>query len=128
MTTYFGFTKLVVNDLEACAAFYTAVFGMQEQRRIRSDIAGRPIEEILFGASASGGGSFVLLHYLDVTAPSDDEVILGMWTDDIHGLFARAEAAGGSVVQEIAERPEHGVHLGFLTDVEGHLIEVVQAL
>ena len=128
MTNHFGFTKLVVHDLEACAAFYTAVLGVEEQRRVEGTIASRPIEEILYGATAPGGGSFILLRYLDSVAPSRDEVILGVWTEDIHALFDRAVAAGGSVPQPIAENPEHGVHLGFLADPEGHLIEVVQPL
>ncbi|MFA5883313.1 MAG: VOC family protein [Acidimicrobiia bacterium] len=128
MTTHFGFTKLVVHDLEVCAAFYTAVLGVEEQRRVEGSVAGRPIEEILYGATAPGGGSFILLRYLDSEAPSRDEVILGVWTDDIRALFDRAVAAGGSVPQPIAESPAHGVHLGFLADPEGHLIEVVQPL
>ena len=128
MTNHFGFTKLVVHDLEACAAFYTAVLGVEEQRRVEGTVAGRPIEEILYGATAPGGGSFILLRYLDSVAPSRDEVVLGVWTDDIHALFDRAVAAGGAVPQPIAENPEHGVHLGFLADPEGHLIEVVQPL
>jgi lactoylglutathione lyase len=126
MTNHFGFTKLVVHDLDASAAFYTAVLGVQEQRRIHGDLAGRPLEEIVFGATAPGGGSFILLRYLDSVAPSRDEVILGVWTDDIHAFFDRGVAAGGSVAQPIADRPEYGVHLGFLADPEGHLIEVVQ--
>jgi predicted enzyme related to lactoylglutathione lyase len=128
MTTHFGFTKLVVHDLETCAAFYTSVLGVEEQRRVQGAVAGRPIEEILYGATAPGGASFILLRYLDSSAPAQDEVILGVWTDDIRALFDRGVAAGGSVPQPIAENPEHGVHLGFLADPEGHLIEVVQPL
>jgi predicted enzyme related to lactoylglutathione lyase len=120
---------LVVADLDACAAFYTDVFGVREQYRVHDDIAGRVIDEILFESTAPGGGTFVLLRFTDAaTAPSSDGVVLGFVTDEIETLFTRAVDAGGSVVEDIHDAPEHGVRVGFLADVEGHLIEVVQLL
>lgn len=124
---HFAFTKVVVDDLEACAAFYAQSFGLEEQYRVRADIAGRPIDEILYAASAPGGGTFVLLRFLDGPgAPTG--VIPGFVTDEIDAVFARAVAAGGSVAQEPEDMPKHGHRVGFLTDPEGRLIEVVQAL
>jgi predicted enzyme related to lactoylglutathione lyase len=125
---HFGFTKLVVADLDACAAFYTDVFGMKEQRRVHDEIAGRAIDEILFESTAPGGSTFVLLRFADAAEPSSDGVILGFVTDEIDALFARAVEAGGSIVEDVHDAPEHGVRVGFLADVEGHLIEVVQLL
>ena len=125
---HFGFTKLVVADLDACARFYTAVFGVREQTRVHAQIAGRPIDEILYEATAPGGGTFALLRFADVPAPAHDEVILGMITTDLAGVVARCTAAGGSVVQPPTAMPEHGVLVAFLSDVEGHLLEVVQLL
>jgi catechol 2,3-dioxygenase-like lactoylglutathione lyase family enzyme len=65
---HFGFTKLVVGDLDRCAAFYSEVFGLREQNRVHDEIAGRPIDEILFQATAPGGGTFVLLRFADMTS------------------------------------------------------------
>jgi predicted enzyme related to lactoylglutathione lyase len=125
---HFSFTKIVVTDLEVCGAFYAEVFGLREQYRLRSEIAGRAIDEVLFEATAPGAGSFILLRFVESTGPASVGVIPGFVTDEIEGLFARAVAAGGSVEQPIADAPAHGVRVGFLADPEGRLIEVVQRL
>ena len=126
--TRFGFTKLVVADLEASASFYTAVFGVEEQHRVRAEIAGRRIDEIIFTATGPEASTFVLLRFADQATPSQAEVILGFITDDIDALFGRVVTAGGAVVQEIEAMPQHGVRVGFVSDPEDHLIEVVELL
>src|SRR3954452_2167156 len=127
-TDRFGFTKLLVADLEVSATFYKAVFGLEERGRVRSEIDDRKIDEIMFEPQSAGGASFVLLHFDGVTAPSSDEVILGFITTDMTSLVARVEQAGGAVVTPAKERPEHGVLVAFVKDNEGHLIEVVEML
>jgi lactoylglutathione lyase len=125
---HFGFTKLVVVDLDASAAFYATVFGVAEQYRIHAEIAGRTIDEILFSATAPAAATFALLRFADQATASYAEVILGFITDDVDALFGRALAAGGAVAQAVEAQPQHGVRVGFLTDPEGHLIEVVELL
>jgi predicted enzyme related to lactoylglutathione lyase len=125
---HFGFTKLVVADLDKSVAFYTQVFGVEEQHRVHAEIAGREIDEILFAPTAPGASTFVLLRYTDRSVPSNDEVIVGFITDDVDAVCARVVDAGGSIAQVAGEQPEHGVKVAFVTDVEGHLIEVVQLL
>ncbi|WP_257459192.1 VOC family protein [Archangium lipolyticum] len=126
--TKFGFTKLLVNDLEASAAFYTSVCGLAETGRVEASIAGRNIREILFAPAHEGSATFVLLKFLDAPKPANDEVILGFMTDDVDAFVERAKAAGGAVAQPAYSAVEHGVKVAFVTDVEGHLIEVVQLL
>jgi len=128
VTDHFSFTKLVVADLEASARFYTTVFGVREQTRVHAEIAGRPIDEILYEATGPGGATFALLRYGDATAPSHEEVILGIVTSDLDGVVDRVGGAGGTVVQAPTAMPEHGVTVAFVTDLEGHLIEVVELL
>jgi predicted enzyme related to lactoylglutathione lyase len=125
---HFAFTKLVVANLEASAAFYTQVFDLQEQRRVKDDIGGRAIEEILFESTAPGGASFVLLHFADTPEPSAGSVIGGFLTDDVDDVFTRAVAAGATVVEPAHDAPEHGVRVGFLADPDGHLLEICQML
>lgn len=125
---HFAFTKLVVADLAVAEAFYTAVFDLSPTHRVQSDIAGRPIDEVMFAATAPGASTFVLLTYPDLTEPSSDEVIVGFVTDDVDAVLQRAVEAGGQVAREPRDMPEHGVRVGFATDPEGHLIEVVQVL
>jgi predicted enzyme related to lactoylglutathione lyase len=128
MADHFSFTKLLVNDLEASAAFYKAVTGVEELTRVQSNIAGREIDEIIFKATAEGAASFVLLKFVGAPKPVNDEVILGFVTPDVDAFVKRALAAGGKVTQEPYDNVEHGVRVGFVEDVEGHLIEVVQML
>lgn len=125
---YFGFTKLLVTDLEASAAFYTAVCDLQELARVESTIGGRPISEIMYQPTGEGAGMFVLLQFTDQPAPGSEEVILGFQTTDVEAFIERALAAGGSLVEPVKDMPEHGVRVGFVADNEGHLIEVVELL
>ena len=124
----FGFTKLQVDDLEKTADFYKAVCGLTEQQRVQSSITGRAISEIIFNPPYQGAATFVLLKFLDAPKPTNDEVILGFITEDVDAFMQRVEAAGGTVQTAPVPDPEHGVKVGFCTDVEGHLIEVVELL
>jgi predicted enzyme related to lactoylglutathione lyase len=125
---HFSCTKLVVADLEKACAFYKAVFGLTEQNRVTAAIEGRPISEIMFNPTAPGGATFVLLAYTDTPTPSLSESITLFITPDLAGLLKKARAAGGQVVDEMRDMPEHGVKVAFVRDVEGHLIEVVELL
>jgi len=62
VTSHFGFTKLVVQDLEAMATFYKDVAGLVEMARVQDAVGDRKIDEILFNATGQGGATFVLVH------------------------------------------------------------------
>ena len=124
----FAFTKLVVADLERSAAFYTQVFGLEEQYRVTDEIGGRAMQEILYKSTAEGGATFVLLHFADTPEPVGGSVIGGFLTDDIDEVFASAVVAGATVVDPVHDAPEHGVRVGFLADPDGHLLEICQLL
>ncbi len=124
---HFSFTKLQVNDLEKSAAFYAAVCGLTELTRVDSDIAGRPIREIMFQPTGDGAAMFVLLQFMDQPGSGND-VILGFQTEDLAGFVERALAAGGQLADPIRSMPEHGVKVAFVRDNEGHLLEVVELL
>jgi len=125
---HFGCTKLVVADLERACAFYKSVFGLTEQARVDAEIEGRKISEIMFHPTAPGGATFVLLAYADTTMPARSEAIILFITPDLATLLDKARAAGGTVVENAYDRPEHGVKVAFVRDNEGHLIEVVELL
>jgi len=125
---HFAFTKLVVGDLDNSAAFYEAVFGLKPQARINAEIGGRAITEIVYEATGKGGAAFVLLAFNGVPRPAKGEVIVGFACDDVDAVVARATAAGGAVFQAARDAPEHGLRVGFLTDPEGHLIELIKPL
>jgi predicted enzyme related to lactoylglutathione lyase len=125
-TARLTFTKLVVHDLDGLAAYYSAVYGLDEVARIQAEVAGSPIDEIILGADGGRSG-LILFRYLDREAPSHHEVILGFDTPDIDALFTRATAAGGRVHVAPIDPKIPGIDLiGFVADPEDHLAEVVQ--
>lgn len=126
--SHFGFTKLIVQDLEAMATFYKDVAGLTESGRVQAMVGERAIDEIMFNATAEGGSTLVLFKFLDRTAPATEEVILGFITPDLEAFVERTKAAGGAIVTEIETQAEHGVKVAFVKDPEGHLLEVVELL
>jgi catechol 2,3-dioxygenase-like lactoylglutathione lyase family enzyme len=118
----------VVDDLDKTAAFYRSVCGLVEEGRSEDQIAGRPIQELYFKADPPGTGTFTLTKFLDAPTRSKPGVILGFVTEDIVAFVDRAQAAGASVEQAAHPRPEFGVKVAFLNDIEGNLLEVVELL
>ena len=122
----FAFTKLIVRDLEAMARYYAEAYGLTETQRLRAVIAGSPIEEIFLAADGERSG-LILLTWANGDTPDTGNLILGFTTSDIDGLFARATAAGGTIVEPPRTREEAGgLKVGFLRDPEGQLTEVVE--
>ena len=124
----FGFTKLVVHDLDAAAAFYCKVYDLHAVQRVRGESIGdEEIEEIMLSADPKATfGSFVILKYLRRPPPPTGELLLGFGTDDLPALLERVCAAGGRVHAPIRDLPHHGLRVAFATDPEGHVAELVQ--
>jgi len=122
----FGFTKLVVHDLDRMVAFYSEAFGLVEDYRVASRIGDRPIDEVTFEVTSPGAGVLVLLRYADSDGPVTGEVIVGFQVPDMDAAVARAVAAGAVVHREPQLMRRYAVTTAFLTDPEGHLIELVE--
>jgi predicted enzyme related to lactoylglutathione lyase len=129
-STSFGFTKLIVHDLEKLAAFYGEVYGLHAVNRVRGEsIGGEEIDEIMLSPDPSAQwGSLVLLKYVARRPSPSGELILGFTTDDLPALLDRVRAAGGGVHAPIKDMPELRIRVAFATDPEGHLAELVQVL
>ena len=121
-----SFTKLIVADVDKMAAYYTEVFGFEPIERVESDIGGDPIDEIILGVAGEYAGGVILLKFTQKPAPTGGEVILGFTTDDIDALFAKILAAGGSIHAPVRDDPDVPYKVGFATDPEGHLAEIVE--
>ena len=128
MPSAFTFTKLVVQDLEAMAAFYTSAYGLHAVARVRDEKIGREaIDEIMLSLDPNAAfGTFVLLRFPERAPAPTGEVILGFTTDDLPALLERIRAAGGGVHAPMVEMPERRLRVAFATDPEGHLAELVQ--
>ena len=128
MTT-FGFTKLVVGDLERMKAFYVNAYGLKQFDRVRADIGIDPIDEIMLGKdSGFGPGSLVLLRFTELAPPRPGAVILGFVTDDLKAQVERVVANGGRIHAAIKDIPEMKVRVAFVKDPEGNLAELVQMI
>ena len=128
--TSFGFTKLIVHDLDKLAAFYRDVYGLHAVNRVRGEsIGGEEIDEIMMSADPKAQwSSLVLLKYVARAPSPNGEVILGFTTDDLPALLERVRAAGGGITAPMKELPHLGVRVAFATDPEGHLAELVQVV
>jgi predicted enzyme related to lactoylglutathione lyase len=126
----YGFTKIVVDNLDRTANFYKTVFDYRELQRVQSSVAGELIEEIILVRGEDMGGEIPLVvwKWPGRAAPAASDVILGFITADADAVMARAVAAGGRVVEAPRNQPEHGVRVGFAADVDGRLLEIVQML
>lgn len=128
LDTDFMFTKLNVHDLDAAAAFYASVVGLVEMARVEAVIAGRPVTEVVYMPTYPGGPMFVLAHFHDAPAPATGELIMGFASQDLDAFVARAQLAGGTVIEAAHDIPEAGMRVAFVADTEGHILEVTQML
>jgi len=126
--TPLGFTKLIVEDVDRMSEYYRLVCGLEEEARSEDRIAGRPIIEVYFQSNPPGTGTFTLTKFLDTPRIANEAVILGFVTTDIEQFVANAVSAGSRVIEPVQSRPDHGVQVAFVKDIEGNLIEVVQIL
>lgn len=127
----FSFTKVIVDDLDRPAAFYKSVFGMRELARIQDALTPeRPIEEIILSLADDMAGEppLILFKFLGEAPPAASDVILGFAVPDVDAVVERVKSAGGKVVREPRDQPEHGVRVAFATDCDGRLLEIVQML
>jgi predicted enzyme related to lactoylglutathione lyase len=124
----FGHVKVVVDDLERCAAFYRDVCGLAEFGRADAVMNGRRGNEVMFAPTSEGGAMFVLVKFHDAPPPQRNQMLLGFRTDDLEAFLDRLLAAGGQLTQDITTVAEHGVKAAFATDVEGNVLEVLQLL
>jgi lactoylglutathione lyase len=124
----FGHVKVVVDDLDRCAAFYSEVCGLVEYGRADATMNGRSGTEVMFAPTSEGGAMFVLVKFHGAPAPQSTDVLLGFRTDDLEAFCDRLVAAGGRLTQEITTVAEHGVKVAFASDVEGNVLEVLQLL
>ena len=129
MPTHTMFTKLIVADEEAQAAYYGAVYHLNVIHRVQGESDGQPFREVILSAGTDmSAGTLVMFNFTERDKPRDQQVILGFVVDDLEALVGRIEANGGKMVGPIREEREHGVRVVFSTDPEGALCENVQML
>ncbi len=126
----FTFTKMFVADLDSEAAFYEQVIGLKIVMRMTVGEGDSIADEVLLSADGTlgGGASLALLRYRERPAPPVGELMLGFMVEDVDGVAALAERAGGRILHAPHDIPEHGVRVTFVADAEGHEMEIIQPL
>ena len=124
----FAFTKIVVDDLDAESAFYSAVLGLVEKQRTTAGKGDAAYTEAVLSFTHSDEPSLLLLKRLGREAPAPGEAVLGFAVPDVDRVVRAAKAAGGTVRVEPRSIPPHGLRVVQRADPEGHLLEIVQQL
>ena len=127
MTSHFAFTKLVVDDLDTQAEFYTTVFGQVVKHRFSGGEGDGAFEEVVL-APADGEGTSLLLIRYNHKAPQPGEAVLGFAVTDVDEAVRAALAAGGVVRSEPKSLPHQAVRVAEIADPERHRLELVQQL
>lgn len=133
MSGHFKFTKIIVTDVDRLFAFYRDTFGMTQIARIRQGEGKDELDEIVMGSAgsargANAGHSLVIQRYPNRPIPACGEMTLGFIVADIDQAIKVAVAAGATIDRPVWTEAEHGIHVAFIKDPDGHLIEVVQML
>ncbi|MDG2026051.1 MAG: VOC family protein [Acidimicrobiales bacterium] len=123
-------TKIVVNDVDAMAAFFDAVFGLSSVSRNSGGEGHHQFDELLIGADGTRGGGFTLLSWVNRPTPSPDGVMLMFLVPDIAAVIDRAVAAGGSATEprKVAREGRPKIEISFVSTPEGHECECVQVV
>ena len=120
---HLSFFKLNVRDIDRMARFYAETFGMQETQRIDQPL----FREIMLQCPGDRF-TLVLFQYLDgrqIEIGSGYGPV-GFMTKDIEKAIARAVAQGAVNPRGPIDLPR--MRAAFLTDPEGHEIELLQTL
>jgi catechol 2,3-dioxygenase-like lactoylglutathione lyase family enzyme len=121
----FGFTKIVVADMDRAVRFYSAI-GMKESQRYTTST----LLEIMLKFDGDGEPTLVLQKYADNRKVEIGTGYgnLGIVTPDIRGLYAKLEQIGFKPKSPPHEMAELGITVGMTEDPDGHPLEIVQMI
>lgn len=125
----FPFTKIMVSDIASLERFYLDVLGLGHVRRIEEGEGDDAfIEVFLSVGQQKGGRQLVLMQYLRRPAPAPGEALLAIMVDDIDATVAAVQSGGGAVTVPAFSIEAHRLRMAYVTDPEGHTLELMQFL
>ena len=125
MITGFAFTKLHVADLAVMERFYCGCLGFTVTARIDVGADSYNLEELVL-AVPGGSTQLNLIHYRGRPVPPAGEAVIGFTVADLDAAVAAMVAAGATVTVPPTAIPEHHLRLAYVTDPEGHTLELLQ--
>ena len=112
--------NIVVRDVRNTAAFLETVFGMGIHR-LSADFAIVTYGDAVFQLHSDGTyASNPLLALLPENPPRGAGIELRLYDSDPEVAAARAEAAGGTILQPPTDKP-HGLREAYLLDPDGYV-------
>ena len=112
--------NIVVRDVRTTAAFLESVFGMGIHR-LSADFAIVTYGDAVFQLHSDGTyASNPLLALLPENPPRGAGIELRLYDSDPEAAAARAEAAGGTILQPPTDKP-HGLREAYLLDPDGYV-------
>lgn len=128
--TGFSFTKMIVADLAAATRFYTETMGLKVVLTFATGEGEYQLEEAILSTTGTydGGHSLALVRYVNCPPAAPGEAIFGFTVEDVDAAIAAVIAAGGALARPARPVAEHGIRVAFVTDPEGHLLELVQRM
>jgi len=123
----FALARFKVADLAGLEKFYTRALGFTVTTRADEGEGEQELHEIFLGL---GGAQpqFALIHYPNQPTPQPGEAMVALIVDDLEATIAAVQAEGGRDVTGVIPVPEYKMKLAFVTDPEGHMIELMQML
>jgi len=123
----FALARFKVADLPGLEKFYTEALGFTVAMRVTEGEGEDELREI-FLSLGGARPQFALLHYPNRPAPPPGEAVIAFVVDDLEASVDAVEAHGGTNVTGIVAVPNHNMKLAFVTDPEGHTVELMQML
>ena len=126
----FAFTKIVVADLDAAEHFYAQTLGLSRVTYIEFGEGPGQLQEVILAVPDGGPGSpqLNLIRYPNRPMSAPGETVIGFMVDDVEATVTAFSAAGGCITVPVVEMPDHRIKLAYASDLDGHIIEVIQAL
>lgn len=119
MTTFFA-PQLTIKIVAPAVEFYKSVFNAKALRLFNNDDGSIHVAEMeIDGALFHIHEEVAREQQLSPQSTKAASVIIGLFVDDVHAIFKRAEAAGASVVSPVTDW-EYGYRQGTFRDPFGH--------
>ncbi len=122
----FGYTILYVKDVAKAIRFYEEAFGFQRKFITpENDYGELDVGSTTLSFASHGMGETNLSFRYRKVDPQDQPFgfEIGMVTDDVPGVLAKAVGAGAVIVSEAKQKP-WGQTVAYIRDPEGFLVEV----
>jgi predicted lactoylglutathione lyase len=121
--------KLVVLDLDASEHFYRAMGFQVISRNVGGEAEVRQSQSWLSATGDMSAFVLILSQFLEIPPPAKviypGQAWLVFTTSDVDATVDAAQKNGGSVLRVGQDRPEHNVRAAIVSDLDGHVIEIV---